>query len=150
MSHWRLTPKQMSELSDEDVDVMSFSYRLHEKRQLESLSDLIGTLTGTSWSVDSLTMTPEEELEAEVEKSGFTWSLRPPRQRVSLPLSIVVGGNKILDHVKKVASNMREKRDSTIVSLPSASFLKGAEIVDLGKVSKDQFLRYARHATKAK
>ena len=148
MAHWKLTPKQLNELSDEEIDLMVFSHRLHEKRGMESLSDLIGTLTGTSWPVESLTSSPEDEMEESMKYGGFTWTKRPPRQRVSLPLTLVVGGNKVLEHVKKAAFSMKDKADSTIVSLPSASFLKGAQVVELGKLPKDQFLKYARHVSK--
>lgn len=146
MAHWKLTPKQLNELSEEDIELMVFSHRLYEKRGIESLSDLIGTLTGTSWPVESLTAGPEEELEESLKYGGFTWKLRPPRQRVSLPLTLVVGGNKVLEHVKKAAFSMKDKSDSSIVSLPNASFLKGAQVVELGKLPKEQFLKYARHA----
>lgn len=142
LAHWRLTPKQVTELSEDELDTLNMSYRLYEKRWLESFSDLIGTLTGTSWSVDALTADSAEELEDE----GFTWKLRPERQRVSLPLTLVVGGNKIMDHVKKVASDMKAKlrRDPSILSLPSSSMLTEAEVVDLSKVSKEEFLKIAQ------
>lgn len=143
MAHWRLTPKQISRLSEDDLDSMSLSYRMYEKRWLESLSDLIGSLTGTSWNVDSLTT---DEKSDDVDDFKFTWSKRPTRQRVSLPLTVVVGGNKILEHVKKVAHDIKakERRDPSILSLPSSSMLHDAEIVDLSRVPKDQFIRVAR------
>lgn len=146
LAHWRLTPKQITEISEDDLDVLSLSYRMYEKRWLESLSDLIGTLTGTSWSVEALT---EPALDDDV---GFTWKLRPDRQRVSLPLTLVVGGNKIMDHVKKIALDMKSKtrQDPSIMSLPSSSLLKNAEVVDLSKVSKEEFLSFARGLKKAK
>ena len=122
------------------------SYRLYEKRWLESLSDLIGTLTGTSWSVDALTAEP---VNTDLEDFGFTWKKKPERQRVSLPLTLVVGGNKILEHVKKVASDMKskERRDPSVLSLPSSDVLKDAEVVDLSKVSKEEFLKFANRIT---
>lgn len=137
-----MTPKQIKELDDEEIDALTFSLRLYEKRQLENLSDLIGMLTGTSWSVDALTADDNPELEGE----GFTWSKRPERQRVSLPLSVVIGGNKIFEHVKKVATDMKAKarQDPSIISLPSASMLKDAEVVDLSKASKEEFLKFAQ------
>jgi hypothetical protein len=142
MAHWRLTPKQVSEMTPTEIDVMAFSYHMYERRQLEGFSDLIGTLTGTSWSVDALTADPASNLE----DVGFTWSKRPERQRVSLPLTTVVGGNKVVEHVKKVAQDMksRARKDPSIVSLPSASMLENTEVVDLSKVSKDDFLKFAR------
>ena len=146
LAHWRLTPKQLKELSEDDLDVMNVGYRLYERRWVETLSDLIGALTGTSWSVDALT----EEQGSELDEVGFNWKLRPDRQRVSLPLTLVVGGNKVMDHVKKMASDMKAKsrRDPSIISLPSASLLKDAEIVDLSKVTKDEFMRFAKGADK--
>lgn len=146
LAHWRLTPTQLKELSEDDLDVMNVGYRLYERRWVETLSDLIGALTGTSWSVDALT----EEQGSELDEVGFNWKLRPDRQRVSLPLTLVVGGNKVMDHVKKMASDMKAKsrRDPSIISLPSASLLKDAEIVDLSKVSKDEFMRFAKGAEK--
>ena len=103
MAQWKLTPKQLNELSDEDIDIMMLSHRMSEKRSLESFSDIIGTLTGTSWPVESLIDNPEAELEESLKYGGFTWKKRPPRQRVSLPLTLVVGGNKVLEHVKKTS-----------------------------------------------
>jgi len=146
LAHWRLTPTQLKELSEEDLDVMNVGYRLYERRWVETLSDLIGALTGTSWSVDALT----EEQGSELDEVGFNWKLRPDRQRVSLPLTLVVGGNKVMEHVKKMASDMKAKsrRDPSIISLPSASLLKDAEIVDLSKVTKDEFMRFAKGAEK--
>lgn len=146
LAHWRLTPTQIKELSEDDLDVMNVGYRLYERRWVETLSDLIGALTGTSWSVDALT----EEQGSELDEVGFNWKLRPDRQRVSLPLTLVVGGNKVMEHVKKMASDMKAKsrRDPSIISLPSASLLKDAEIVDLSKVSKDEFMRFAKGAEK--
>lgn len=141
MAHWRLTPKQVSELAPNEIEVMAFGYHMYERRQLEGFSDLIGTLTGTSWSVDALTAE-----HSNLEDAGFTWSKRPERQRVSLPLTTVVGGNKVVEHVKKVAQDMksRARKDPSIVSLPSSSMLENTEIVDLSKVSKDDFLKFAR------
>lgn len=143
LAHWRMTPKQLKELSEDDLDTLNMSYRLYEKRWLESLSDLIGTLTGTSWSVDALTAEPTTT--NDLDDFGFTWKKKPERQRVSLPLTLVVGGNKILEHVKKIATDMKskERRDPSVLSLPSSSILKDAEVVDLSKVSKDEFLKFA-------
>ena len=145
LAHWRMTPKQLKELSEDDLDTLNMSYRLYEKRWLESLSDLIGTLTGTSWSVDALTADPTTTTN-DLEDFGFTWKKKPERQRVSLPLTLVVGGNKILEHVKKVAADMKskERRDPSVLSLPSSSILKDADVVDLSKVSKDEFLKFAK------
>jgi len=146
LAHWRLTPKQLAELSEDDLDAMNVGYRLYERRWVETLSDLIGALTGTSWSVDALT----EEQGSETDEVGFTWRKRPERQRVSLPLTLVVGGNKVMEHVKKIASDMKAKarRDPSILSLPSSSMLKDAEVVDLSKVSKDEFIKFAKGAEK--
>lgn len=125
---------------------MTLAYRLYERRNLESLSDLVGTLTGTSWAVDALTQTPEDEAKEALQKGMFNWSKRPPRQRISLPLTVVVGGAKVIEHVKKTAATMKENSSSTIISLPRGQFLKGAEeIIDLAKVPKAEFLKYARH-----
>ena len=146
LAHWRLTPKQLSKLSEDELEVMTLAYRLYERRNLESLSDLVGTLTGTSWSVDALTQTPEDEAKEALQKGMFTWSKRPLRQRISLPLTVVVGGAKVIEHVKKTAATMKENSSSTIISLPRGQFLKGAEeIIDLAKVPKSEFLKYARH-----
>jgi hypothetical protein len=142
LAHWRLTPKQISKLSEDELDTLNLSYRLYERRWIESLSDLIGSLTGTSWSVDALTA-ESSKLDDDV---SFTWSQRPRRQRVSLPLTVVVGGNKIMEHVKKVAMDMKanDRKDPSILSLPSASLLRNTEIVDLSKVSKEEFLKIAK------
>jgi hypothetical protein len=142
-----MTPKQISKLSEEELDTLNLSYRLYERRWLESLSDLIGSLTGTSWSVDALTAEPTN---TDLEDFGFTWKKKPERQRVSLPLSLVVGGNKVMEHVKKVASDMKakERRDPSIMSLPSSALLKDAEIVDLSKASKEEFMMFAKGVEK--
>jgi hypothetical protein len=146
LAHWRLTPKQLAELSEDDLDVMNVGYRLYERRWVETLSDLIGALTGTSWSVDALT----EEQGPETDEVGFTWRKRPERQRVSLPLTLVVGGNKVMEHIKKIASDMKAKsrRDPSILSLPSSSMLRDAEVVDLSKVSKEEFIKFAKGTDK--
>lgn len=143
LAHWRMTPKQISKLSEEEIDTLVLSFHMYERRWIESLSDLIGSLTGTSWSVDALADDGESPLD---DSSEFTWSQRPERQRVSLPLTVVVGGNKILDHVKKVAADIKAKtkRDPSILSLPSSSLLKDAEVVDLSKASKEEFLKFAK------
>jgi len=140
LAHWRLTPKQISKLSEDELDTLNLSYRLYEKRWLENLSDLIGSLTGTSWPVEALTedsVTPDT--------AGFSWNKRPPRQRVGLPLTLVVGGSKVMDHVKKIAMDMKskERADPSALTLPPASFLQNTEVVDLSKVSKDEFLKFA-------
>lgn len=142
LAHWRLTPKQINELSEDELDTLNLSYRVYEKRWLENLSDLVGSLTGTSWSVDALT---EDSVGSPSDDVRFTWSQRPARQRVSLPLTVVVGGNKIMEHVKKVAMDMKskERKDPSALTLPPASFLRDTEVVDLSKVSKDEFLKIA-------
>lgn len=140
MTHWRLTPSQLKELSEEELEVMSFGFRLCEKRNLENMSDLIGTLTGTSWSVDGLTSKEKPDLK----EKEFTWSKRPPRQRISLPLSLVIGGDKVLEHVKAQAHKVKEqaKEDPSVMSLPSATVLKDSEVVDMSNVSKEEFLSF--------
>jgi hypothetical protein len=146
LAHWRLTPKQIEALSEDELDTMNMGYRLYERRWIETLSDIIGSLTGTSWSVDALT----SEKESGLEDAGFTWKKRPERMRVSLPLTLVVGGNKVLEHVKKAAEDMKAKQrhDPSVMSLPSASMLRDAEIVDLGKMSKEDFIQFARGVEK--
>lgn len=128
-------------MSEEELETLSMSFRLYERRWLESFSDLIGSLTGTSWSVDALTADKSEN-----EDEKFTWKKKPDRQRVSLPLTVVVGGNKVLEHVKKVAFDMKakERRDPSILSLPSSDVLRDAEIVDLSKASKEEFIMFAK------
>jgi hypothetical protein len=140
MTHWRLTPSQLKELSEDELEVMSFGFRLCEKRNLENMSDLIGTLTGTSWSVDGLT----SEEKPDLKEKEFTWSKRPPRQRISLPLSLVIGGDKVLEHVKAQAHKVKEqaKEDPSVMSLPSATVLKDSEVVDMSNVSKEEFLSF--------
>ena len=140
MAHWRLTPTQIKELSSEDIHAMEFALSMYERKQYESLNDIIGTLTGTSWSVDSVLADVQDE-----KKEGFTWKLRPERQRVSLPLTLVVGGPKIMDHVKKVAHSLRSasRPDTSILSPVPTKMLKNAEIVDLSKASKEEFLKMA-------
>jgi len=137
-----MTPKQLTELSEDEIETLNFSYRLYEKRWLESFSDLIGSLTGTSWSVDSLTADP---VNSDLEDFGFTWKKRPERQRVSLPLTVVMN-EKVLEHVKKAAFDLKSKdrKDPSILGLPSSSMLKNAEVVDLSRVPKEDFIMFAR------
>lgn len=141
MAHWRLTPQQIKELSPEDVEVMEFAYSMYDRKQTESLNDIIGSLTGTSWSVDGVLAEEQEN----AEEPKFTWKLRPERSRVSIPLSLVIGGNKVMEHVKKAAQAVRSasRRDASILSLPRSELLKNAEVVDLSKASKEDFLKMA-------
>jgi len=146
MAHWRLTPKQVSKFSEDELDSLSLAYRMYEKRWLESLSDLIGSLTGTSWNVDSLT---EDHME-NLEDDKFTWSKRPERQRVSLPLTVVVGGDKIMEHVKKVAHDVKakQKKDPSILSLPSSDLLHNAEVIDISRWPKEKFISFVQSVSK--
>jgi hypothetical protein len=137
-----MTPKQLMKLTEDEIETLNLSYRLYERRWLESLSDLIGSLTGTSWSVDSLTAPP---VNTDLEDYSFTWKKRPERLRVSLPLTLLMR-DKVLEHVKKVAFDMKskERKDPSILSLPSSSMLKNTEIVDLSRVPKEEFIMFAR------
>lgn len=139
MGYYRLTPKQIERLSDEEMFAMVMAMRLNEQKQNESLYDIIGTLTGTSWTAESLM---QKEVEDEDE---FTWKLRPEKNRISLPLTVVVGGNKIMEHLKKTASaiQMKNRKSPSIMNIPPSKMLKNAEIVDLSSVSKEEFLRFA-------
>ncbi|MDX8411221.1 MAG: hypothetical protein R8K46_05030, partial [Mariprofundaceae bacterium] len=61
-----------------------------------------------------------------------------------LPLSLVIGGDKVLEHVKAQAHKVKEqtKEDPSVMSLPSATVLKDSEVVDMSNVSKEEFLSF--------
>lgn len=143
MAHYRLLPSQVKELTDDELEAMAIGYRLYEKRNIESLSDLIGSLTGTVWNADALTSDSKKD---DLDTYRFTWKKRPDRKRISLPLTVVVGGNKVMEHVKKVALEMKakERKDPSILSLPSSTMLHNAEVVDLSRVAKEEFIRFAK------
>lgn len=147
MGYYRLTPKAMEDFSPDDLALMLTALRMQEQKQSESIYDIIGNLTGTSWSVEALTA---EENEEEEEEENNAWRLRPKRQRVTLPLTLVVGGNKLLDHVKKEASRlkMKARKHASIINVPSSKMLKDAEIVDLSNVPKEEFLQFANRVSR--
>ncbi len=137
-----MTPKQLSELSDNDIYVMSESFYLYERKKLESATELLGPLLGASWSVDALT----QEDSIAKDDDSFKWKLKPDNKRVSLPLSLVIGGGKVLEHVKKVASEMKlaSRKDPSIMNLPKSGFIENYNIVDLSKVPKKDFIKFAK------
>ena len=145
MGYYRLTPEQVECLDEEELFSMIMAMRLNEQKQNEALYDVIGSLTGTSWTAESLMAKGEE-----VDENEFTWKLRPKKNRISLPLTVVVGGNKILEHVKKIASNIQLKNRAhpSVLNLPPTKMLKDTEIVDLSNVSKEEFLRFANRVAK--
>ena len=145
MGFYRLTPKQVEALSEDEMYTMIMAMRLNEQKQNESLYDIVGSLTGTSWSAESLVAK-----DVEPEEEEFNWKLRPKKHRISLPLTVVVGGNKIMDHLKKTASSiqMKNRAHPSVLNLPSSKMLKDAEIVDLSSASKEEFLRFANSVRK--
>lgn len=145
MAHWGLTPKEVGGLSDAEIEVLEYSFLLYERRQAETLSDLIGSLTGTSWPVESLL----NEVNPDLQKPRFTWSLRPPRQRVSAPLTVVMAGGQLIADLKKQASaiNLKHRENPAVLSRPVGNLIKKGEkieIVELGMKSKEEFLGFIR------
>jgi hypothetical protein len=146
MAHWGLLPSQVAELSEDDVEALEYSYLLYERRNVETLSDIIGALTGTSWPIENL-LEGAGNPDLLVDKR-FTWSLRPPRKRLSSPLTLVVAGNPLLEHLRSQASKL-ERQDSdnpAILSHPRGMLNKEEkiEIVELGTKSKEEFLSFVR------
>ncbi len=142
MAHYRLTVDQVKQLKGQDLEAMEFAFLVYERRQAETLTDLVGSQLGTLWSIDSLMgQAPKEE-------DRFTWSLREQPRKLSTPLTTVIAsgaGIKFMDQLKKMASKsqLRTRHDPSIYKLPKKGFLDGCEVVDLSKVSKDQFLKFA-------
>lgn len=148
MAHWGLLPKQIVDLSEDELEALEYAFLLYERRAIENWSDLIGGLTGTSWPVDSL-LDKVENPELLVEKR-FTWSLRPPRKRVSAPLSLVLAGQELLDQLKKQAHSLEQKdrANPAVLSRPVKGMLKKGEkieVIELGTKSKEEFLRFVQN-----
>jgi len=145
MAHWGLLPSQVEGLSEDEIEVLEYSYLLYERRNVETLSDIIGSLTGTSWPVESLVDgVGNPDLLTE---KRFTWSLRPPRKRLSSPLTLVVAGSPLLEQLRVQAGKLegQERENPAILSRPKG--LKKdekIEIVELGTKSKDEFLSFVR------
>ena len=57
----------------------------------------------------------------------------------------MIGGNKVMEHLKKAAYSIRStsRKDPSILALPRSELLKNAEVVDLSKASKEDFLKMA-------
>lgn len=147
MAHWGLLPKQVAELSEDEFEALEYSYLLYERRNVETLSDIIGSLTGTSWPVESLTgVGPNPDLLVD---KRFTWALRPPRKRISSPLSLVVAGSSLLEQLRAQASKLenQNRENPAILSRPEGILDKKGEkieIVELGTKSKEEFLNFVR------
>lgn len=139
-----MKPKEVGELSEADLEAMEYSFLLYERRQAETLSDIIGSLTGTSWPIETLLNDGKKDLE----KPQFTWSLRPPRQRISSPLTLVVAGGQLIKELKKQAGalNLKNRANPAVLSRPGDLIKKGEkiEIVELGTKSKEEFLGFVR------
>ena len=146
MAHWGLLPSQVEALSEDDIEVLEYSYLLYERRNVETLSDIIGSLTGTSWPVESLVEgLGNPDLLTE---KRFTWSLRPPRKRLSSPLTLVVAGSPLLEQLKSQASKLegQDRANPAILSRPQGMLKKDEkiEIVELGTKPKEEFLSFVR------
>lgn len=144
MAHWGMKPKEVGELSEDDLEALEYSFLLYERRQAETLSDIIGSLTGTSWPVEALLNEGNKDLE----KPQFTWSLRPPRNRISSPLTLVMAGSQLIKELKKQASaiNLKHRENPAILSRPRNLIKKDEkiEIIELGTKSKEEFLGFIR------
>lgn len=142
MAHWRKTPKEMAELSGDEIEVMDYGLALYERRWMEQLSDLFGTLLGASWSVDSLLADRKVE-KLSVEKQ-FTWQLRPERKRISLPLTTALAPESMKQlKAAALAMQMADRATPSVINVPANSFFTNTEIVDLSLASKDEFLRFS-------
>ena len=124
---------------------MEFAFLMLERRQSETLSDLVGGQLGTLWTVDQLTSNAAEPRD----ETKFTWSLREKPAKLSTPLTTIIAagsGLKLMDQLKKLASKtqLRNRPDPSVYKMPRRGYLDGAEIIDLSKVSKDQFLKFAK------
>lgn len=146
MGHWRLTPDEVQKIPEDQLALMEFSYILLERRNVEALNNVVGLNLGSTWFADSLVRDDKETEKIE----EFTWSKRKKEFKLNVPLSTVVAQDKkFMEHLKKEARKLIDLRSergrtSSFLNLPKSEFLKGAEIVDLSYVSKDEFLTYAR------
>ena len=144
MAHWKLTPAQIKELGSEDLAIMDFSHRMYERRWSEILTDTFGLLLGSSWPVTAELGEKPEIAELPQEKRA-RWSLRDRAERISIPLSFVIGGENFVKHMKKLVSEKRltQRKDPSVLNHPGQKWAAGEEIVDLASVSKEQFLKVA-------
>lgn len=141
MAHWRKTPEEIKVLSDQDLEIMEFSFLLLERRQTETYENLVGGMLGTSWDAKMIMGGDSPAVSGE----DFTWSLRPPRPRVFLPLTVALTQNpKFGEHLKQLASSAvnRVRENKSVLDTP-AWYTKKEELVDLSYLSKEEFLRYA-------
>lgn len=147
MAHWGLLPSQVEGLGDEEIEVLEYSYLLYERRNVETLSDIIGSLTGTSWPVEAL-VNGVGNPDLLTDKQRFTWSLRPPRKRLASPLTLVVAGSPLLEQLRAQAGKLEgdERENPAILSRPRELKKKDEkiEIIELGTRSKDEFLSFVR------
>ena len=139
MAHWRLTPEQLKELNEDQLSAMDLAYRLYERKNLENLNEIVGTLLGASWNSDHF---PDGVNKRET--SNFTWSLRKNKPRINTPLSVVFGGDKFLAEVKKEVSKvtLQKRADPSMLNVPAKGFAK-EEIVDLSTAPVSEFLKIA-------
>jgi hypothetical protein len=144
MAHWRLTPEQLKVLSPDEIAVMDFSHRVYERRWSEILTDIIGLLLGTSWSVNDLDTEHAPIPETPYEKR-LRWALRDKPDRISIPLSFVIGGEPFVKHIKKLVSHkkLQGRTNPAILNHPGREWTGNYEIVELSNVPKEQFLKVA-------
>lgn len=147
MAHWRKTPEEMRNLSSSDLEAMEFAFLLLERRQSETLDNLIGTTLGSSWDAQAL-MGGVEPPKGRGRKE-FTWSLRTRAPKVHLPLALALTQNpKFMQQLKQMASSAvnTAREDPSVVDAPSW-FTRKSELVDLSYAPKEEFLKFAGRFT---
>jgi len=142
MAHWHLTPEQIKKVSSEDIALMEFSFLLYERRQSETLDNIIGMLIGASWDSESLL-----EKDKSGKKDEFTWALRKRRPKVIMPLALALNQNpKFMENLKSLATKTKNenREDPSMLNVPRQFDKQKTELVDLSNVSPKEFLKYAR------
>jgi len=133
----------MKKLSSEDLEAMEFSFLLLERRNSETLDNLISGMLGTTWDAKSLLGGNKEDLK---EDKKFTWEYRDKRPKVLMPLVLSLTQNpKFMEHLKKLASTAVnvKREDPSVVDAPRWVNRKKEEVVDLSFAPKDAFLKIA-------
>jgi len=145
MAHWRLTPSQIRELTDDELETMESAFLLQERRQSETLDSVVGSLLGVTWDVNSLLGSKDGNQDVK----AFTWSLRHRTQKVVVPLAASLTQNpKFFEQLKAKASSLKWSNRENAAILDTPKWLNDKnrkyEIVDLSEKTREEFLEYAR------
>lgn len=142
MAHWHLTPEQIKTVSGDDLALMEFSYLLYERRQSETLDNIIGMLLGATWDSDSLLDKGKAP-----KKDEFTWAFRQRRPKVVIPLAMSLTQNpKFMQQLKSMATKSKNetREDPSVLNVPKEFSKQKTELVDLSYVTPQEFMKFAR------